>query len=81
MVKHKIASSGSAGTLCQKMPRISAVTDRLRHKKVRRSLVLGSELEQVRSQLKSANKTITRLQTQHKSELEELRVLLVSLDS
>ncbi|MEG3843853.1 hypothetical protein [Microcoleus sp. herbarium14] len=37
MVKHNIASSGSAEILCQKLP---CIADKLRHRKVRRTITL-----------------------------------------
>jgi hypothetical protein len=41
MVKHNIASSGSAGFLCQK---IAAVAEKLKHRKVTRSITLDAVL-------------------------------------
>jgi len=40
----QIASSGSAENLCRKKPRMAAVADRLRHRKVTRSFTLEAVL-------------------------------------
>jgi hypothetical protein len=40
MTKHNIASSGSAETFCQKLPPIATNAERLRNRKVRRSITL-----------------------------------------